>query len=89
MGRASLRHNLPEWVGSAFLLLLSCIPVDSPTAHVRKGIVSEAHARTEGRKSEGAIAPSSFYPQKPDRATRVIMPFPPARTAKCALNSPR
>ena len=39
--------------------------------------------------SEGAIAPSSFYRQNPDRATRLIMPFPPARTAKCALNSPR
>jgi hypothetical protein len=39
--------------------------------------------------SEGAVAPSSFYRQNPDRATRLIMPFPPARTAKCALNSPR
>ena len=39
--------------------------------------------------SEGAIASSSFYRQKPLRATRLSMPFLSARIAKWASNSPR
>ena len=39
--------------------------------------------------SEGAIASSSFYPQKPHRATRLSMPLLSARTAKWASNSLR
>jgi len=57
-GRYQAQSRRGGWKGCA--PLLSCMSADSATAHVRKGIASQAHARNGGAKGRGRPCGGKF-----------------------------